>query len=198
MNTIVTRGKCLLGFIKRQAKDFDCPHVTKSLYCSLVRPVLEYCSIVWDPIFEIDCNRIESIQKQFLIFALRHLGWSEQFHLPPYDARLMLLGLESLSDRRKAAACCFVVAQLVGNLDVPDLADAFRLREPSRVTRSSSSANHLQLAPIARSRYIENAPLHRCIRTYNSYADVLSESSFVNAAKRALKVTLTAVSQQRL
>ena len=46
LSTIVTRGKCLLCFIKRQANAFDYTYLTQPLYCSLIRPVLEYCLIV--------------------------------------------------------------------------------------------------------------------------------------------------------
>ena len=103
LNKVVARGKCMLGFMKRQSKEFDCPQVTKLLFCALVRPLLEYCSVVWSPTLNCDSKRIESIQKQFLLFALRGLGWSHRFRLPPYEARLSLLGLESLSDRGELA-----------------------------------------------------------------------------------------------
>ena len=38
-NQIVSRGHSMLGFVKRQAKEYECPYVTKSLYCALVRPL---------------------------------------------------------------------------------------------------------------------------------------------------------------
>ena len=90
----------MLGFVKRQAKEFQCPYVTKSLYCALVRPLLEYCSVVWDLVVKIDSDRIESVQRQFLLFALRGLGWADRFQLPAYEARLSLLGIETLYERR--------------------------------------------------------------------------------------------------
>ena len=83
VDQIIGRVKSMLGFIKRQAK---------SLYCALVRPLLEYCSVVWDPVFKIDSDWIESVQRQFLLFALRGLGWADRFGLPAYEARLSLLG----------------------------------------------------------------------------------------------------------
>ena len=46
VNQIVSRAKSTLGFIKRLATGFQCPYVTKSLYCSLVRPIVEYASLV--------------------------------------------------------------------------------------------------------------------------------------------------------
>ena len=103
-NQIVGRGYSMLGFMKRQAKEYECPYVTKSLYCALVRPLLEYNSVVWDPVFKGDRNRIESIRRQFLLFALRRIEGSDQFVLSAYEARLSLLGLETLAGRRRLAA----------------------------------------------------------------------------------------------
>lgn len=36
-----------------------------------------------------DIKRIESIQKQFLIFSIRKLGWVDRFRLPSYKKRLL-------------------------------------------------------------------------------------------------------------
>ena len=79
---IVNRAKRLLGFVKRQAKCFSDPYVSKALYCSLVRPLLDYCATSWNPFTCTQIERIESIQKQFLLFALRNLGWNHVFELP--------------------------------------------------------------------------------------------------------------------
>ena len=46
VNHVVSWGKSMLGFMKRLSRVFNCPHVTKSLYCSLVRPLLEYAAVV--------------------------------------------------------------------------------------------------------------------------------------------------------
>ena len=48
-NDIITRGNRMLGFVCIIAKNFRDPLCLKSLYCSLVRSVLEFSSIVWSP-----------------------------------------------------------------------------------------------------------------------------------------------------
>ena len=74
IDKIVNNGKRMLGFMKRRAKEFNDPYVTKALYTSLVRPNLEYASIVWNgSVGEISNKKIESIQKQFLLFVLKDL-----------------------------------------------------------------------------------------------------------------------------
>lgn len=75
IDMVVSRGKSTLYLMKKFAKDFACPHVTKTLYTALVRPLLEYCSVVWAPKAIGDIKRVESIQKQFLLFALRDQQW---------------------------------------------------------------------------------------------------------------------------
>ena len=130
VNHVVSRGKCMPGFVKRLAKDFV------SLYCSLVRPLIEYAAVVWDPVFECYQARIESIQKQFLLFSLRHFQWTEGYHLPPYVPRLSLLDLDILRDRRVLAACSFVILCTASN--DPILRDAFQLATPARTTCSSA------------------------------------------------------------
>ena len=135
----VTRAKSALGLMKRFAKGFNCPYVTKSLYASLVRPILEYASVAWSPFLACDITRIESIQKQFLLFALRNLGWAPGFSLPSYEARLTLIDLDSLADRRLAANCLFEASTLLGSISASNLRQKFVLNCPVRVTRSSSS-----------------------------------------------------------
>ena len=43
---VVDKASRMLGFVFRVAKNFSDIHCLKSLYCSLVRSVLEYCSAV--------------------------------------------------------------------------------------------------------------------------------------------------------
>ena len=138
----------MLGFVKHQAKEYECPCVTKSLYCALVRPLLEYNSVVWDPIFNGDRNRIEVIQRQFLLFALRRIEWSDRFVLPAYEARLSLLGLGTLAERRRLAACVLAASCLNGDINSSKLADGFQFNKPTTRTRSpSSTSRQLKLPP---------------------------------------------------
>ena len=80
-NTIINKAKSTLGFIKRFAFNFQDPYTIKLLYVTYVRPILEYCSIAWNPYYAVHQERIESVQKQFLLYALRKLNWTT-FPLP--------------------------------------------------------------------------------------------------------------------
>ena len=100
IDSCVNKAKSLLGFIKRWSKEFDDPYVTKRLFVSIVRPVLEYGCILWSPFYKCHCDKIESVQVQFLIFALRGLNWNPSELLPPYKSRLLLINLPTLEKRR--------------------------------------------------------------------------------------------------
>ena len=76
ISIMVNKVNGVLGFIKRWSREFTDPYITKQLYTSLVRPIFEYRSIVWDPHFLIYVNLIGSVQKRFLLFCLRGLGWN--------------------------------------------------------------------------------------------------------------------------
>jgi len=55
-----------VDFFKQVATEFKLVSPLKALYCSLVRPILEYGSVIWDP--QTACNSImlERVQRKFL------------------------------------------------------------------------------------------------------------------------------------
>lgn len=59
-----------LGLVKRSSHDFNDSKVAKSLYCSLVRSVLDMDGHpVWSPYHTVHIARLESIQKQFMLWV---------------------------------------------------------------------------------------------------------------------------------
>ena len=51
---VVASGKSILGFIKRRAREFQDPYLTKQLFNTLVLPVVEHVSPIWAPYREVD------------------------------------------------------------------------------------------------------------------------------------------------
>jgi len=86
-----SKANRMLGLISRTIK-YRNPKSLVSLYKSLVRPQLDYCSTVWHPHFSKDKSFLEKVQHQFthLFPHLRGL---------PYEERLHQLGLWSLEER---------------------------------------------------------------------------------------------------
>jgi hypothetical protein len=71
----------LLGFILRTSRDFQLTPSLKSLYCALVRPILEYGCVLWDPPTAYASAMLERVQRRFL----RTLAVRLNIHHPPHD-----------------------------------------------------------------------------------------------------------------
>jgi hypothetical protein len=154
VDRIVNKGFCVLGFIKRWAKEFNDPYVTKLLFTSLVRPILEYGCIVWSPTYQCYVDQIESVQKQLLLFCLRGLGWDIRLNLPSYPSRLKLISLPSLSSRRVMLSTNFILKLLTGVVRSELLLDLVNVCIPIRPSRNYKlikidkfNANYLNANP---------------------------------------------------
>lgn len=91
-NHACTKAQKTLGMISRAIvyKDID---IMLSLYKTLVRPLVEYCTPAWAPHYQKDKDKLERVQHRFtrMIPELRKL---------PYEDRLKKLNLWSLEERR--------------------------------------------------------------------------------------------------
>ncbi|XP_029346800.1 uncharacterized protein LOC115034324 [Acyrthosiphon pisum] len=69
-----------LGFVKQVAAKFKLVSPLKALYCSLVRPILEYGSVIWDP--QTACNSVmlEKVQRKFLSYVSNTLKIECPYH----------------------------------------------------------------------------------------------------------------------
>jgi len=85
----------MLGTMGRTMKSRN-PEILLSIYKSIVRPHLEYCTPVWSPHYRKDKELLERVQHCFtrMFGHLRHLE---------YEERLNILGLWSLEERMNRA-----------------------------------------------------------------------------------------------
>lgn len=165
---VVSKASSLLGFIFRFGKNFRDVYCLKSLYCSLVRSILEYCSIVWSPFYQNGIQRIEAVQRKFLRFALRFLPWNDPVNLPSYESRCKLINLDSLQSRREVSKACFISDLLTSEIDCPELLDQVRLNVPQYRLRS-----YIPLSiSSSRTNYGFNSPLKSMCRVFNQCFDV--------------------------
>jgi len=126
----------MLAFIKRWSKEFYDPYVTKTLFISLVRPILEYCASVWSPQYGVHIDRIKSVQNNFLIFALWRLNWDTSLTLPFYSIRLLLSNLLSLANRKTMLGITFIRNLIHGDEESPELLGRLHFNMPNRFTRN--------------------------------------------------------------
>lgn len=162
---IIARANRQLGFIFKIADEFRDPFCLKALYCSLVRSILEFGSVVWCPYQRIWIMRLESIQRKFVRYALRHLPWNDPANLPPYEHRCQLLGIDTLERRRSIAQAMFAAKVLVGEIDSPEIVAEFQLYAPERPLRSRNFLN----LPARVANYGQHDPVRFISMRFNEY-----------------------------
>lgn len=168
---IVAKASRMLGFVMRTAKPFKQLDTFKILYSSLVRSHLEYCSSVWTPIYKVDRDSIESIQRRFLRQLSIKLGLRKT--LPEYEDRLAHYNFQGLVERRKIADMCLLHKVVNGllseelliniNIMIPNISK----RRPTRTLFSIPPSNN---------NVGGNNPLYRMCHSYNNLTtDVCNE-----------------------
>lgn len=132
---VIAKANRQLGFIFKIANEFRDPLCLKSLYCSLVRSILETSVVVWCPYHANWIARIEAVQRKFVRYALRFLQWHDPLNLPPYEGRCRLLNLEPLEHRRTVCQAVFAAKLLAGEIDCPSILADLNLYAPERRLR---------------------------------------------------------------
>jgi hypothetical protein len=161
VNIVKARASSRLGMIKRWSKEFNDPHVTKSLYVSLVRSILEYNSSLWCPFYNSYIASLESVQRQFSLFALRRIYWNND--APSYEVRLLLLELNKLEDRRVIQNVVFIFKLLNGQLDCENILSLITVKCPLRNLRT----NNFLKTNIYNRNYLANEPLSLICNNFN-------------------------------
>jgi len=81
-------------------------------------------------------DRIESVQKKCLLFALRSLNWDQNVRLASYQSRLLLLNLPTLVNRRTMLGTIFMQNRIRGDIDSVELVNRLTFNVPARLTRN--------------------------------------------------------------
>jgi hypothetical protein len=101
VNFIVNRARRTIGLLYRKFDEHSSSQTLLKLYCTFIRPHLEYASIVWSPHLVKDRAAIEKIQHFALRICLK--DWSLS-----YDEALDKAHLPSLAIRRDHAGLCYL------------------------------------------------------------------------------------------
>lgn len=160
---VVAKASSMLGFVKRSCAVFSSPYALKSVYMSLVRPFLEYCSIIWCPTYVTSINRLERVQKSFTRFVIAQLKWNLDVK-PSYSTRCALIGLDTLEKRRNVQCILFVHDVFSYRIKCPDILKNFLIYAPERILRS----RNLLFNPRHFYNYGLNEPTTKCINLFNS------------------------------
>lgn len=130
IDDVTSKSLRTLGFILRNTRSFTNLESLKTLFFSLVRTKLEYCSIVWSPIYHIYIQRVESVQRRFMkcmCFRQDHVypqrGVDNQVYLERFD-------MCSLQERRIIQFVAFLYKLLHGGIDCPSLLNYLSFNVP--------------------------------------------------------------------
>jgi len=176
INFITSKAYSTLGFIKRFCYDVRDVQSLKTLYYTFVQSILEYCCVVWLPYDHTWINRIESVQKQFTMFALREYPTAENgYHIASYDDRMARLEMYKLERRRLNTALVTFYDLVNGNIHCPNLKDAVIINSnPLNLRETSVRKFKLKSTAI---QQIDKAPINQMCKLANIVNDLFVEAT---------------------
>jgi hypothetical protein len=158
---IVSRANKLLGFVIRNSRQFTNDKSVKLLYFSLVRPILEYGSVVWNPVFQKYKILIEKVQKKFIKYAFYkfvHIKWNYRYH-----TKLVYFNIRTLESRRNIYDLIWLYKCLNNHIDNSKIFENISIRVPSFNSRNIDLFSY----PRSNSIYHAASPYIRVAKLFN-------------------------------
>ena len=179
INNIVKKSMQMYGFMKRILKPVCDPAVYISLYHTLIRSRLEYCSFIWSPLAQSYSDKIERVQKNFF----RFLAYKCNLHNMSYVDLCIHFKFQTLKSRRDMLDVRMLNKILTNRIDCPELLSFVSFNVPIvnnnlPLTRSRARQNNHERQLFScnhRLRVRQNSPIIRSMTlTNDSNLDVLS------------------------
>ena len=169
---MIAKANSRIGMIKRSFSKLKIPGF-KLLYKSLVRPILEYCSSIWYPLFKGDALDIEKVQRRAtkLVPHLRD---------KPYSERLRTLNLTTLAYRRKRTDI-LQVFRIINQIDNIPFDQFFKFN----VNNTRGHQWKLE-KPRALTKIRQHTFSHRVVEEWNSLPLEISKCKTINSFKNLL------------
>lgn len=164
---IVAKCYSTLGLIRRFGRNFNDIDVMRSLYCTLVRPLIEYASPTWSSHLSTYTARLESCQKRFLAIALGTIRQPGSYAQLPYLTRLAQLKLDTIEDRLKLSSVMLIFDVLNGRIACPVL-----MRKITINSNRTGRHGHFLYADFHRTGYGMNEPINMGVTHFNNVADI--------------------------
>lgn len=180
---VISKANRQLGFIFKICDEFKDPVYLRSLYCTLVRSLLESNVVVWCPYQTIWINRIEAVQRKFVRRALRSLPWRDPVNLPPYEQRCRLLGIDTLASRRFAQQAGFAAKILLGEIDSPEILSRLNIYAPERTLRQ----RNFLTTEGSNTVYGQHSPISAVTTAFNEVFDLFDFNLSAQAFQRKVQ-----------
>ena len=173
---VTSRASRMLGVVRRNL--YNCPESLKeTAYFSLVRPHLEYASVVWDPYLKKHVMAIEKIQRS----AARFVKNNYERTKGTVKSLLEDLQWQSLEARRKAARLTLMYKIVNDKVDIP--VDRY-LQPKKRCSRAHNDNSFIQFQNRTQSRKYSFFP--RTVVEWNALPQSVVDAASVDVFKNHL------------
>jgi hypothetical protein len=147
INQVTKKANSTLAFLRRNLH--HCPRPTKSLcYLTLIRPLTEYSSVIWDPHTVENIRKLETIQR-----TTARMVYADYQTTSSVSTMLNQLQWTTLQERRAQAKACMMYRVVNQLIDIP-----FLILVP---TISPRDYNITFLVPYARTLIYKKNPSSR-------------------------------------
>ena len=154
-----------------------CPRKTKHLaYTTLVRPILEYASIIWDPHTDTNIHKLEMVQRR----SARHIMHNYTRHAS-VTTMLRHLDLPTLQQRRQHSKIIMLYRIRHQLASIPT---ATYIRPSTRNTQH-------YILPYARTLVFQTSFFPCTIKIWNNLQPVITNSTTIPRLRKALQSTPT-------
>ena len=154
IDSVCFKAQRSLNFLQRNFRNCS-PTIKSKLYLTYVRPILEYCSSVWDPFTREDIARLEQVQRRAVRFVFNN--YSRYQRVTPL---IEDVGWASLESRRKVQKVCLLYKSIHNLVDIPS--------EHLTVTNSITRRSKNFYIPYARTSLLVNSFYQSSMRTWNT------------------------------
>ena len=162
------------------------------MYTSYVRSKLEFGSVIWDPYQEVYRDDIESVQKQFVMYALGDTYRVPPYRLLPYEYRCEKLGLETLRVRRTKMNLMFAYDIYNNRFNDVNFSNKLVRVEQYHLFRF----NRLLHEETYHSQYSYFQPIAKMIRLINKFSQWLTLSRTVFKNDRRIREKLSELREE--
>ena len=172
INICCNKTRKLIGLLYRRFYQHASSSTLLKLYCSFLRPHLEYASIVWNPSLKGEIDRLEEVQKFALRVCLK--SWDTN-----YEELLASSNLPSLSKRRLLASLCHLFKISRGLTDY----DEAPLHAQVHIHNTRASCKQMFSLPQCRTNSYQHSFFPNAISIWNNLPKEVIECSSVQTFK---------------
>ena len=175
IGNIISKAARISGLIKRTLGWHASSQTKYIMYCSLVRPLLEYCTVVWSGT---NCKNIKYRENVF--------NYTEV----DYKDRLLMTNILPLTMRREYTDIVFFWKCLYGNYDVDVNNFVSFFSDGGCSTRNSLDSGFLMVPPLCRTDCFKRSFFNRIVHMWNSSPSdvrhITNYSSFISSLKHLM------------